>query len=143
MQHVPNLEAGRLDRARHPVIGPRAAEREQMPARLQDAQRQPPERRIVGRVVVRRIERLAHEAEHVWRVADDGVNACLGHEGERNIAIGADDSGTHRVTPGRPIARSTALAMASRAFRSVTCSRTAAVRLDTMSSAWSAVMVAL
>src|SRR5690606_29232184 len=63
---VPDLKTRVLDSARHPVIGAGTAEREQMTARLEDAQALGPELDAVGDAGV--VPALAHEPELVGRV---------------------------------------------------------------------------
>ena len=73
------------------MVGARPAEREQMPARLQYAQRLPPDLDIVGDA--RCVPPLSHEAELVGRIGDDGVNAGVGQLSHALAAVADEDAG--------------------------------------------------
>ena len=63
--------------------GPRPTEREQMSARLEHAQALNGPRQARRQV----IPRLAHEAEAIGRIGDDGVDGCVGHGCEHVEAV--------------------------------------------------------
>src|SRR5690606_36375654 len=92
---VANLEPGILDGDREAVPRPGAAEREQVPARLEyaEALARP---LFPGRQVV---PRLAHEPEPVGRVGDDGVDRCLGHGAHRLDAVAVNHSDVVHLSP--------------------------------------------
>jgi len=69
-QRVPNLEPAILNRHRQPVIGARAAKRQQIATRLQHPQRLSPERDTRHAV----IPRLAHEREAVRWIGHNRVD---------------------------------------------------------------------
>lgn len=73
--HVPNLKPRILDAHGHAVLGPGASERQQVAARLEYAQALSPYFHA-GHVVV---PALAHEAQAIRRVGDNGVDAAVRH----------------------------------------------------------------
>ena len=84
-QRVPNLPAGVLDCTSQPVVGPRAAKRQQQGTRLAHPRDGPPILRS-GNLVV---PVLLHEAESIGRVRDHEVHRCLGQRRQHVAEIAA------------------------------------------------------